>query len=112
MCDCLFCKILAGDIPSQRVYEDEHVFAFRDINPQAPVHVLIVPKTHVEDVLDAAKNAPETLEQVMRAVPAVAQAAGLAQFRLTSNCGEEAAQSVRHLHFHLLGGARLSDQMA
>lgn len=111
MCDCLFCKILAGEIPSQKVYEDEHVFAFRDVNPQAPVHVLIVPRVHVENVLDAAKTAPEALDQVMRALPAVAQAAGVEQFRLTTNCGEEAAQSVRHLHFHLLGGARLSDHM-
>lgn len=112
MCDCLFCKIIAGEIPSQKVYEDENVFAFRDINPQAPVHVLIVPKTHVENVLEAAGRAPEALDAVMRAVPAVAQAAGVGQFRLITNCGEEAAQTVRHLHFHLLGGARLSDHMA
>ena len=112
MCDCLFCKIIAGGIPSSKVYEDENVFAFKDINPQAPVHVLIVPKKHVENVLEAAKTAPETIEAVTRALPKVAEAAGVEQFRLITNCGEEAAQSVKHLHFHLLGGARLSDRMA
>lgn len=112
MCDCLFCKIIAGEIPSSKVYEDENVFAFKDINPQAPVHVLIVPKKHVENVLEAAKTAPETIEAVTCALPKVAEAAGVEQFRLITNCGEEAAQSVKHLHFHLLGGARLSDRMA
>lgn len=112
MCDCLFCKIIAGDIPSQKVYEDENVFAFKDINPQAPVHVLLVPKKHVENVLEAARTAPDAIEAVMRALPEVARCAGVEQFRLITNCGEEAAQTVKHLHFHLLGGARLSDQMA
>ena len=109
---CLFCEIAAGNIPSTCLYEDEDVFAFKDINPQAPVHVLIVPKKHVENVLEAAKTAPETIEAVTRALPKVAEAAGVEQFRLITNCGEEAAQSVKHLHFHLLGGARLSDRMA
>ena len=77
MCDCLFCKIIAGEIPSSKVYEDENVFAFKDINPQAPVHVLIVPKKHVENVLEAAKTAPETIEAVTRALPKVAEAAGV-----------------------------------
>ena len=89
MCDCLFCKIIAGEIPSGKVYEDENVFAFKDINPQAPVHVLIVPKKHVENVLEAAKTAPETIDAVMRALPRVAEAAGVEQ--AVCSCSEKCA---------------------
>ena len=112
MDDCIFCKIANKEIPTSLVYEDDLVAAFNDLSPQAPVHVLIVPKKHVENVLEAAETAPETIEAVTRALPKVAEAAGVEQFRLITNCGEEAAQSVKHLHFHLLGGARLSDRMA
>ena len=112
MSDCLFCKIIAGEIPSTKVYEDEHVFAFRDINPQAPVHVLIVPKVHAANILEALEKEPEAVCHVMNAVPHVAKAAGIDQFRLITNCGEQAAQTVKHLHFHLVGGAQLSDKMA
>jgi len=111
MNDCLFCKIIAGDIPSTKVYEDEHVFAFRDINPQAPTHILIVPKTHMANVLEGVEKHPEAVAQVMAAVGRIARQEGVEQFRLITNCGEMAAQSVKHLHFHLLGGKQLSDHM-
>ena len=104
MSDCIFCKIIAGEIPSAKVYEDEYVYAFKDINPQAPVHVLIVPKVHAANLLEALEKQPESVARVMSAVPQVARAAGIDQFRLITNCGEQAGQTVPHLHFHVLSG--------
>lgn len=111
--DCLFCKIIAGDIPSQKVYEDECCFAFRDIAPQAPVHILVVPKTHVADISDAASLPDETLAHLLRVIGQIAGREGLKNgFRVISNCGPDACQTVKHLHFHILGGAPMSDRMA
>ena len=110
--NCLFCKIIAGEIPSAKVYEDEKVFAFRDINPQAPTHVLVVPKQHIPSAgeTDAADDA--TLAACIRACGKVAQLEGLTNgFRVVSNCGEDACQSVKHLHFHVLGGRKMADSM-
>ncbi|HIU33582.1 MAG TPA: histidine triad nucleotide-binding protein [Candidatus Pullichristensenella excrementigallinarum] len=109
--DCLFCKIIAGEIPGNKVYEDENIFAFRDINPQAPVHVLIVPKRHMENILECDG---ETMQHVLNAIKRVAQLEGISAsgFRIVTNCGRDGAQSVRHLHFHLLGGTQLSETMA
>ena len=111
MSDCLFCKIIAGEIPSNRVYEDDRVFAFRDINPQAPVHVLIVPKKHMDNVLACDG---ETAAALTDAVRAVARQEGVDEsgFRIISNCGRDGAQSVNHLHVHLLGGCALPERMA
>ena len=113
MNNCLFCKIIAGDIPSTKVYEDEKVYAFRDINPQAPTHVLVIPKQHVTGMsgIDAADDA--TLAACLRTVKKVAELDQLdGGFRTISNCGPDACQSVPHLHFHILGGRQLSDSMA
>lgn len=101
--NCLFCRIIAGEIPSAKVYEDEYVLAFRDIDPQAPVHVLVIPKKHVDSVLDAE---PEMLVRMTEAAKKIASDEGLAEkgFRLVINTGEEGGQSVKHLHMHLLGG--------
>lgn len=110
--DCLFCKIIAGEIPSSKVYEDEKVFAFRDINPQAPVHVLIVPKTHVccADKITAENSS--LVASVFEAVPKIAAKEGLVNgYRIINNCGEDGCQSVKHIHFHLLGGKKLSEKM-
>lgn len=109
--DCIFCKIIAGEIPSQKVYEDERVLAFRDINPQAPVHVLIVPKKHLKNVLECDD---ETAAAVLRAIREIARSEGVSVsgFRVVTNCGRDGAQSVEHLHFHLLGGDKLSERMA
>ena len=111
--NCLFCKIIAGDIPSTRVYEDEMVYAFRDINPQAPTHV-VVPKTHVADVADTDSLDDAALAACIRACKKVAVQEGLTErgFRVVSNCGEDACQSVRHLHFHVLGGRKMGENMA
>ena len=109
--DCLFCKIIAGEIPSNKVYEDDKVFAFRDIAPQAPVHVLIVPKKHMRNVLECDA---ETAAALTNAIGIIARQEGVAEsgFRVLSNCGKDGAQSVEHLHVHLLGGKALPEKMA
>lgn len=112
--DCLFCKIVNGEIPSKKVYEDENVYAFYDINPQAPVHAVVIPKQHIAasaDEIDASNSA--VIAKLFEAIPAVAKAAGITNgYRIVNNCGEDACQSVRHIHFHVLGGAKLSESMA
>ena len=111
--DCLFCKILAGEIPSAKVYENEWVYAFRDINPQAPVHVLVIPKTHIPsaDAISAENSA--LVAKIFEAIPVIAAGEGLSNgYRVLTNCGEDGCQSVKHLHFHILGGKKLSEQMA
>ena len=113
MADCLFCKIIAGEIPSSKVYEDEFCYAFRDIAPQAPVHVLVVSKAHVANVQEAAQLSDETLAALIRAIGKIAQQEKLDDgFRVVTNCGKDACQSVSHLHFHILGGRQMADQMA
>lgn len=111
MADCLFCKIVSGDIPSQKVYEDETVLAFRDINPQAPVHILVIPKAHIEN---AACVTPDNSALVAHCFEVIAQLGKELEggFRVVSNCGPNAGQTVPHLHFHILGGAPLSLEMA
>ena len=114
MSDCLFCKIAAGQIPSTKVYEDEQVLAFRDIAPQAPVHVLIVPKKHMANILELAGDDTGIANAVVNAVKIIAEQEGVAEsgFRVVTNCGPDACQSVSHLHFHILGGRQMADQMA
>ncbi len=104
--DCLFCRIVAGAIPGSRVYEDAHVVAIRDINPQAPVHVLLIPKTHVADLVDAMGIDPAVVGHLAAAAAQIAQDEGLTArgFRLLTNSGPDGGQAVMHLHFHLLGG--------
>ena len=111
MDNCLFCKIIAGEIPGDKVYEDDKVYAFRDINPQAPVHVLIVPKKHMANILECDA---ETAAALTRAIGVIARQEGVAEsgFRVISNCGRDGAQSVGHLHVHLLGGTQLTEKMA
>ena len=113
MSDCLFCKIISGEIPSAKVYENEYVYAFRDINPQAPVHVLVIPRTHIASVDEASSENASILAEVLKAIPEVAKICGLTKgYRVISNVGEHGCQSVRHLHFHLLGGCQLPEKMA
>ena len=110
--DCLFCKIIAGEIPSTKVYEDESVYAFRDINPQAPVHVLVVPKKHIccTDAVDGSNSA--YVAKCFEAIAKIAKAEGLENgYRVINNCGADGGQTVMHLHFHILGGAKLGEKM-
>ena len=112
MNDCLFCKIIAGEIPSTKVYEDDAVFAFRDINPQAPVHILVVPKQHIccADAVDASNSA--CVARCFEAIAKIAKAEGLENgYRVINNCGADGGQTVMHLHFHILGGVKFSDKM-
>lgn len=101
--NCIFCKIAAGEIPSTKVYEDERVLAFRDIDPQAPVHVLLIPKKHFADILECD---PETFAYMQKIVKKLAVELGIAEkgFRVVINTGEDGQQSVKHLHWHILGG--------
>ena len=108
--NCLFCKIIAGEIPSSVVFENEKVFAFRDINPQAPVHIVIVPKSHIDCADDITAENSCAVAACFEAIPVIAAKAGLANgYRVINNCREDGGQSVMHLHFHLLGGKKLSE---
>ncbi len=110
--DCLFCKIIDGEIPSTKVFENEYVYAFRDINPQMPVHIVIVPRKHMESCNDVNAENASYLSEIFKAIPEIAKAEGLKNgYRVISNCGPDACQSVKHLHFHILGGAQMSERM-
>ena len=112
--DCIFCKIARGEIPSSKVYEDDEVIAFNDLNPQAPVHVLIVPKAHYANLNEAGGMPEALLAALLRAASRIAAQLGLDKsgYRIVSNCGPDACQSVQHLHIHLLGGAKLAEKMS
>ena len=113
MSDCLFCKIIAGDIPSDKVYEDDAVYAFRDINPQAPTHILVIPKAHISGCNDVTAENSALVAHIFQVIPAIARAEGLTGgYRVVSNCGDDAGQTVHHLHFHILGGRKLALEMA
>lgn len=106
--DCVFCKIISGDIPSNKVYEDEKVVAFYDLEPQAPVHVLIVPKVHIESVLGVDETNSAVIAHVFEVAAKLAVELGVTDgFRVVTNTGENAGQTVKHIHFHLLGGRKL-----
>ena len=109
MSDCLFCRIAAGEIPSKKVYEDDDVLAFYDIDPKAPVHVLFIPKTHLTGVRDITAENAAAVAKVLTVIPQVAEKLGLTDYRVVSNNGEQAGQTVQHLHFHLLGGRPLGE---
>lgn len=106
--DCLFCKIAAGEIPSNIVHSDDDVVVFRDVNPQAPTHVLAIPRRHIASAAELTDADGELLAALFRALRRVAEEAGLHGYRIASNVGAEAGQSVLHLHFHLLGGRPMS----
>jgi histidine triad (HIT) family protein len=113
MDNCLFCKIVKGDIPSTKVYEDELVLAFRDIAPQAPTHVLVIPKEHISGVSAVNAENAAIAGHCIAVCAKVAQMEGLTDgFRVVSNCGDDAGQTVHHLHFHVLGGRKLNLEMA
>lgn len=111
--DCLFCNIIKGDIPSTKVYEDETVYAFKDINPMAPVHVLIVPKKHLSSINDVTEENSAVVAHIYEVAAKLAKELGISEngYRVVSNCGADAGQTVFHLHFHLLGGKKLNVTM-
>lgn len=112
--ECLFCSIVNGEIPSVKVYEDEYVYAFKDINPQAPVHIVVIPKQHIASCADEITEANSAvIAKLFEAVPKIALAAGLKNgYRIVNNCGDDACQSVKHIHFHILGGKKMAERMA
>lgn len=110
--NCIFCKLASHDIPTKVVYEDETVFAFEDMNPQAPVHILVIPKTHIDG---AGSITPENAASVAKCFVAISEIARQEKlsggFRVISNCGEDAGQTVKHLHFHILAGVKMGEGM-
>lgn len=113
MSDCLFCKIIAGEIPSNKVYEDEKVLAFRDIAPMAPTHILVIPKCHIPSVDGITGENSAIVAHIFEIIPKIAAQEWLTNgYRVVSNCGHDAGQTVPHLHFHILGGRELATEMA
>ena len=109
MDDCIFCKIANKEIPSTIVYEDDMVIAFNDLNPVAPVHILVVPKKHMTDILNVEKEDMKYIEAVVEAIQKITKEKGMAEsgFRVVNNCGEDGGQTVKHIHFHIIGGEKL-----
>lgn len=111
--DCIFCKIINGDIPCGKVYEDDMILAFNDISPMAPVHVLVIPKVHIANVDGINAENSAYVSHIFENIPAIAKKAGAENgYRVITNCGEDGCQSVMHLHFHILGGVKLPEKMA
>ncbi|MED9968631.1 MAG: histidine triad nucleotide-binding protein [Ruminococcus sp.] len=113
MDNCVFCKIIDGSIPSNKVYEDDQIIAFHDLEPQAPVHVLVVPKQHIccADKIDESNAG--VIAHIFTKIPQIAKSLGLENgYRIVNNCGEHGCQSIKHIHFHLLGGTQLGGRMA
>lgn len=108
---CLFCEIISGNIPGNKVYEDEMIYAFKDINPVAPVHVLIVPKVHIDSVNALDSKNVKYVAHIFEKIPEIARSQGIESYRIINNCGKDAGQSVMHLHFHLIGGMELGEKI-
>lgn len=113
MKDCIFCKIIKGEIPSEKVYEDDEVFAFKDINPAAPIHILVIPKKHISSLLDLQETDYEIVGKIQKVINKLAQDLNITKegFRVIVNCGKDAGQEVMHLHYHLLAGKKLGSKI-
>jgi len=112
MADCIFCKIAAGEIPSACLHDDEYTYAFRDINPQAPVHFLVIPKEHIGSANEITAENSAAVARCFEVIAKLAKSEGLHDgYRVINNCGENGGQTVKHLHFHVLGGRKMSEQM-
>lgn len=111
--DCIFCKIIKGEIPTEKVYEDDKVLAFKDINPAAPIHVLVIPKEHVQDILAINPENKEMISDIFLAINKIAEQLGIEKdgFRIINNCGKDAGQEVMHLHFHMLAGGKMGPKI-
>lgn len=108
---CVFCEIINGNIPTNKVYEDDKILAFKDLNPVAPVHFLVVPKVHIENVNGVTAENSGYVAHIFEKIPEIAASQGLNSYRVISNCGEDAGQSVMHLHFHVIGGIKLGEKI-
>ena len=111
--DCLFCKIVKGEIPSTKVYEDDEVLAFEDINPAAPIHILVIPKKHISSIVELNEENKDIVGKIFITINKIAKENGFLEdgFRVISNCGENAGQTVKHLHFHILAGKKLGEKI-
>lgn len=112
MADCIFCKIANGEVPTEMVYEDEFVAAFKDLNPQAPIHILVVPKKHYDNVMQVEEN-DDIISKIYRAINIISKKENFAEngFRVINNCGKDAGQTVMHMHFHIIAGKTLGDKI-
>ena len=111
--DCIFCKIIKGEIPSEKVYEDDEILAFKDIQPAAPIHVLIIPKKHIKNLMEIQKEDNELIGRMVTVMQKIAKQLGIDEkgFRIISNCGPDSGQEVMHLHFHLLAGRTMGPKI-
>ena len=111
--NCLFCKIVKGEVPSTKVYEDENVYAFKDINPVTPIHILVIPKKHYENILDVKEQDKDIYGDIFAAMNKIAKYLNIEKdgFRVISNCGKDAGQEVQHLHFHMLAGCKMGTRI-
>lgn len=111
--NCIFCKIINREIPSNIVYEDERVIAFNDVNPAAPIHILVIPKKHIETLLDVSEEDSSLIAYIYQIINKIAVEIGFAEkgFRVIANCGEDSGQEVKHIHFHVLAGKKLGDKI-
>ena len=107
--DCIFCKILRGEIPSKKVYEDDEIYAFYDIEPKAPVHILVIPKAHLSGASAVSDENSGVVARIFEAIPKIAAGLGLSDYRIVTNNGPDAGQTVSHLHFHVLAGGKLGE---
>lgn len=112
--DCIFCKIIKGEIPSEKVYEDDEILAFKDIQPTAPIHILIIPKKHITNLMEVAPEDSKLMGKIVEAMQKVSKQFGVDEkgFRIISNCGPDSGQEVMHLHFHLLAGRKMGPKIA
>ena len=108
---CIFCEIIAGNIPSTKVYEDDMILAFKDINPVAPVHIIVVPKEHIESAAEITDSNSKYVSHIFEKIPEIAKTQGIESYRIINNCGEDAGQTVKHLHFHLIGGVKMGEKI-
>ena len=110
--DCIFCKIVKGEIPSNKVYEDENILAFHDIAPQAPIHVIVIPKNHIQSANEITAENSAVVAKIFETIPKIAADCGLTNgYRIITNIGDDGCQSVKHIHFHILGGKKLTESL-
>lgn len=108
---CVFCEIIAGNIPSTKVYEDDMILAFKDINPVAPVHIIVVPKVHIDNTNAVTPENSKYIAHIFEKVPEIAKSQNIDSYRIINNCGEDAGQTVMHIHFHIIGGVKLGEKI-